>query len=88
MCCQQNQSALIAMTHNYVSGIVFRFPSFLLIPECVPIIGALTTLLLLIKLHNLLKYQLIEDMAQDRKYWMANIMAGPAQGDGQERWEH
>ena len=33
------------------------------------------------------KYQLTEDMAQDRKYWMMQIMAGPAQGDGQERWE-
>ena len=28
-----------------------------------------------------------EDVAQDRKYWMTEIMAGPAQGDGQERWE-
>ena len=26
-------------------------------------------------------------MAQDRNYWMTKIMAGPAQGDGQERWE-
>ena len=26
-------------------------------------------------------------MAQDRKYWMTQILAGPAQGDGQERWE-
>ena len=33
------------------------------------------------------KYQLTEDMAQDRKYWMTKILAGPAQGDGQERWE-
>ena len=24
-------------------------------------------------------------MAPDRKYWMTRIMAGPAQGDGQER---
>ena len=31
------------------------------------------------------KYQLTEDMAQYRKYWMPEIMAGPAQGDGQER---
>ena len=30
-------------------------------------------------------YQLTEDMAQDRQYWMTEIMAGPAQGDGQER---
>ena len=33
------------------------------------------------------KYRLTEDMAQDRKYWMTKILAGPAQGDGQERWE-
>ena len=33
------------------------------------------------------KYQLTEDMAQDRKYWMTKILAGPAQGDGQERRE-
>ena len=31
------------------------------------------------------KYQLTEDMAQDRKYWMTKILASPAQGDGQER---
>ena len=31
------------------------------------------------------KYQLTEDMAQYRKYWMPQIMADPAQGDGQER---
>ena len=31
------------------------------------------------------KYRLTEDMAQDRKYWMTQIMAGPAQGDGQEK---
>ena len=31
------------------------------------------------------KYQLTEDMAQDRKYWMTKILAGPVQGDGQER---
>ena len=31
------------------------------------------------------KYRLTEDMAQDRKYWMTQILAGPAQGDGQER---
>ena len=30
-------------------------------------------------------YQLTEDMSQDRKYWMTKILAGPAQGDGQER---
>ena len=29
-------------------------------------------------------YQLTEDMAQDRKYWMTQIMACPAQGDGQK----
>ena len=33
------------------------------------------------------KYQLIEDMAQARKYWMTKIMAGPAQGDCQESCE-
>ena len=31
------------------------------------------------------KYQLTKDMAKDRKYWMTKILAGPAQGDGQER---
>ena len=31
------------------------------------------------------KYQLTEDMAQDRKYCMTKILAGPAQRDGQER---
>ena len=31
------------------------------------------------------KYRLTEDMAQYRKYWMTQILAGPAQGDGQER---
>ena len=31
------------------------------------------------------KYQLTEDTAQDQKYWMTQIMAGPAQGDGKER---
>ena len=31
------------------------------------------------------KYQLTEDMAQDRKYWMTKILAVPVQGDGQER---
>ena len=30
------------------------------------------------------KYQLTEDMAQYRKYWMTKILTGPAQGDGQE----
>ena len=30
------------------------------------------------------KYRLTEDMAQDRKYWMTQILAGPAQGDGQD----
>ena len=31
------------------------------------------------------EYQLTEDMAQDRKYWMTKILAGPGQGDGKER---
>ena len=31
------------------------------------------------------KFQLTEDMAQYRKYWITQIMAGPAQGDGQDR---
>ena len=31
------------------------------------------------------KYRLTEDMAQDRKYWMTKILAGLAQGYGQER---
>ena len=31
------------------------------------------------------KYQLTEDMEQDRKDWMTKILAGPVQGDGQER---
>ncbi len=35
--------------------------------------------------EDIKKYQLTEDMAQDRKYWMTKILAGPAQGDGQER---
>ena len=35
--------------------------------------------------EDLKKYRLTENMAQDRKYWMTKIMAGPAQGDGQER---
>ena len=30
------------------------------------------------------KYQLTEDVAQDRKYWMTKILAGPAQGDGEK----
>ena len=34
---------------------------------------------------DLKKYQPTEDMAQDRKYCMTKIMAGPAQGVGQER---
>ena len=37
--------------------------------------------------EDMKKYQLTEDMAQDRKYWMTKILAGPVQGDGQERWE-
>ena len=36
-------------------------------------------------LGDMEKYQLTEDMAQDRKYWMKKILADPAQGDGQER---
>ena len=32
-------------------------------------------------------HQLTEYMAHDRKYWMTKVMAGPEQGDGQERWE-
>ena len=32
-------------------------------------------------------YELAEDMAQDRKFWMTKIMAGPAQGEVQERRE-
>ena len=32
-------------------------------------------------------YRLTEDMTQDRQYWMTEILAGPAQGDGQERRE-
>ena len=35
--------------------------------------------------RDMKKYQLTEDMAQDRKYWMTKILAGTAQGDGQER---
>ena len=35
--------------------------------------------------ESMKKCQLTEDMAQDRIYWMTQIMAGPAQGDGQER---
>ena len=31
------------------------------------------------------KYQLTEDMAQDRKHWLTKIMAVPEQEDGQER---
>ena len=31
------------------------------------------------------KYQLTEDMAQDPIYWMTKILAGPVQGDGQEK---
>ena len=30
------------------------------------------------------KYQLTEEMAKDRKYWLTQIMAGTAQGDGKE----
>ena len=33
------------------------------------------------------KYQLTEDMAQYRNYWMNKILAGPGQGHGQKRWE-
>ena len=35
--------------------------------------------------RDLKKYLLTEDVAQYRKYWMTQIMAGPVQGDGQER---
>ena len=35
--------------------------------------------------EDMKKYQLTEDMEQVRKYWMTKIMAGPIQGDGQER---
>ena len=31
------------------------------------------------------KYQLTEDMAQDRTYWTSKITAGSAQGDCQEK---
>ena len=31
------------------------------------------------------KYQLTENMVQDRNYLMTKILAGPVQGDGQER---
>ena len=31
------------------------------------------------------KYQLTEDMAKERKYWMTKTMASPAQGDGEGR---
>ena len=33
------------------------------------------------------KYQLTEDIAQDRTYCMTKKLAGPEQGDGQERRE-
>ena len=33
------------------------------------------------------KYQLSDDVAQYRKFCMTKILAGPAQGDGQERRE-
>ena len=35
--------------------------------------------------RDMKKYQLTEDMAQYRKHWMTQILAGPEQGDGQER---
>ena len=35
--------------------------------------------------EDMKKYRLTEDMAQNRKNWMTEILAGPAQGDGQER---
>ena len=31
------------------------------------------------------KYRLTEGIAQDRNYWMTKILAGPAQGNSQER---
>ena len=34
---------------------------------------------------DMTKFQLTEDMAQDRKHWMTKIMAGPAQADGHSR---
>ena len=34
---------------------------------------------------DMMKYQLTEGTARDRKYWMTKILAGPVQGDGQER---
>ena len=37
------------------------------------------------KKKSMKKYQLTEDMAQDRKYRTAKIMVGATQGDGQER---
>ena len=35
--------------------------------------------------EDMKKYRLTEDMAHDRKYWMTKIMAGSAQGDGQQK---
>ena len=35
--------------------------------------------------EDMKKYRLTEYMAQDRKYWMTKILAGPVQGDGHER---
>ena len=35
-------------------------------------------------MEHMNNYQLTEDMSHYRKYWMTKIMAGPAQGDGQE----
>ena len=35
--------------------------------------------------EDMKKYRLTEDMAQNRKYRMTEILAGPAQGDCQER---
>ena len=35
--------------------------------------------------EDMKKYRLTEDMAQNRNYWMTGILAGPAQGHGQER---
>ena len=37
--------------------------------------------------EDMKKYRLTKDMAQYRRFWMTEILAGPAQGEGQERWE-
>ena len=35
--------------------------------------------------EDMKKYRLTEDRAQNRNYWMTGILAGPAQGHGQEK---